>query len=91
MAADVAQPSVVGRNGDEGAGAHRLRPAGRRRPRAFGSLCGRNGFAWIRTWFARIGVGRIPEETEPPADLSSLRLPALEAGGAVAQESPQLP
>jgi membrane glycosyltransferase len=44
----------------------------------------------IGTWFARIGIGRIPEETEPPAGLSSLRLPALEGGGAVAQESPQI-
>ena len=42
-------------------------------------------------WFARIGIGRIPEETEPPADLLSLRLPALEGGGAVAQRSPRFP
>jgi membrane glycosyltransferase len=28
--------------------------------------------------FARIGIGRLPEETAPPAALSELRLPAIE-------------
>jgi membrane glycosyltransferase len=30
--------------------------------------------------FTQWGVGRIPEETEPPAALAALRLPAMEAG-----------
>jgi membrane glycosyltransferase len=29
--------------------------------------------------FARIGVGRLPEETAPPAALRALNLPAIEA------------
>jgi membrane glycosyltransferase len=33
----------------------------------------------IGTLFARIGIGRIPEENEPPAVLLPLRLPAIEA------------
>jgi hypothetical protein len=27
--------------------------------------------------FTRWGIGRIPEETEPPASLAALRLPAI--------------
>jgi hypothetical protein len=29
--------------------------------------------------FARLGIGRIPEETEPPPALQSLNLPLVEA------------
>jgi membrane glycosyltransferase len=36
--------------------------------------------------FARIGVGRIPEEIEPPTALLLLRLPAIEASAPVAGE-----
>jgi membrane glycosyltransferase len=32
----------------------------------------------IGAWFTRLGVGRIPEEIDPPAVLLSLHLPALE-------------
>jgi membrane glycosyltransferase len=32
--------------------------------------------------FERLGIGRIPEETEPPAALAPLRLPAIDACGA---------
>jgi membrane glycosyltransferase len=37
--------------------------------------------AWPRVGrlFARIGVGRLPEETSPPPALRSLGLPAIEA------------
>ena len=34
---------------------------------------------WLGRLFARIGVGRLPEETDPPAALAALSLPALEA------------
>jgi membrane glycosyltransferase len=34
----------------------------------------------LGTVFARIGIGRIPEEVEVPAALEPLRLPAIEAG-----------
>jgi membrane glycosyltransferase len=36
--------------------------------------------AWpaVGRTFARIGVGRLPEETEPPAPLRALGLPAIE-------------
>jgi membrane glycosyltransferase len=33
----------------------------------------------IGAWLARLGVGRIPEETEPPVALLSLHLPVVEA------------
>jgi membrane glycosyltransferase len=39
--------------------------------------------------FARIGIGRIPEESEPPAALLSLHLPAIEVNAPVAQKQPQ--
>ena len=35
--------------------------------------------------FARIGVGRIPEENEPPAALLPLHLPAIEVNAPVAR------
>lgn len=38
--------------------------------------------------FARIGVGRIPEEIAPPAVLLPLRLPAIEASAPVARKRP---
>jgi hypothetical protein len=38
---------------------------------------------------ARIGVGRIPEEIEPPTVLLPLRLPAIEASAPAAREQPQ--
>jgi membrane glycosyltransferase len=38
--------------------------------------------------FARIGVGRIPEEIAPPAALLPLRLPAIEASAPVARKRP---
>jgi membrane glycosyltransferase len=34
---------------------------------------------FIGTLFARIGIGRIPEENETPAELLPLKLPAVEA------------
>jgi membrane glycosyltransferase len=39
--------------------------------------------------FARIGIGRIPEENEPPAALLPLHLPAIEVNAPVAQKQPQ--
>jgi membrane glycosyltransferase len=43
---------------------------------------------FIGTLFARIGIGRIPEENEPPAALLPLRLPAIEATAPVAPLDP---
>ena len=37
---------------------------------------------WLGNFAARIGVGRLPEETEPPAALMVLGLPAIEAAAA---------
>ncbi len=42
----------------------------------------------IGTLFARIGIGRIPEETEPPAALLPLHLPAIESSGPVKRMQP---
>ncbi len=42
----------------------------------------------VGTLLARIGVGRIPEETEPPTVLLPLRLPAIEASAPVARKRP---
>jgi membrane glycosyltransferase len=36
--------------------------------------------------FARIGIGRIPEENERPAALAPLSLPAIEASSRVARK-----
>jgi membrane glycosyltransferase len=43
----------------------------------------------IGTLFARIGIGRIPEENEPPAALLPLNLPAIEASAPTARMQPQ--
>jgi membrane glycosyltransferase len=40
------------------------------------------------TLFARIGIGRIPEENERPAALVPLSLPAMEAGSGMARKKP---
>jgi membrane glycosyltransferase len=42
----------------------------------------------VGTLLARIGVGRIPEEIEPPTVLLPLRLPAIEASAPVARKRP---
>jgi membrane glycosyltransferase len=39
----------------------------------------------VGVWFLRLGIGRIPEETDPPPALVELDLPGLDAG------SPQIP
>jgi membrane glycosyltransferase len=41
---------------------------------------------WVGTLLARIGVGRIPEEIEPPIMLLPLRLPAIAASAPVDAE-----
>ena len=38
--------------------------------------------------FARIGIGRLPEETAPPAELDALALPAIAAAAPVPQPQP---
>jgi membrane glycosyltransferase len=38
-----------------------------------------SSWPWLGAAFARLGIGRIPEETDPPATLVELDLPALEA------------
>jgi len=43
----------------------------------------------VGTLFARIGIGRIPEENDPPAALLPLNLPAVEASAALAAMEPQ--
>ena len=43
----------------------------------------------IGTWLARIGIGRIPEENEPPLVLRPLKLPAIEAATAELPIQPQ--
>jgi membrane glycosyltransferase len=42
----------------------------------------------VGTFLARIGIGRIPEEIEPPTALLPLRLPAIEASAPVARKHP---
>jgi membrane glycosyltransferase len=42
----------------------------------------------VGTLLMRIGLGRIPEEIEPPAVLLPLHLPAIEAGAPAAQTQP---
>jgi membrane glycosyltransferase len=42
---------------------------------------------WLGRLFARIGVGRLPEETDPPAALAALSLPALEAAASAKRPS----
>jgi len=37
---------------------------------------------WLGNFAARFGIGRLPEETEPPAALMVLGLPAIEAAAA---------
>jgi membrane glycosyltransferase len=43
--------------------------------------------AWpsLGTWCARVGVGRLPEETAAPAALHALALPALETSAPLPQ------
>jgi membrane glycosyltransferase len=38
--------------------------------------------------FARLGIGRLPEETEPPPSLQSLALPAVAAAASLARPQP---
>jgi membrane glycosyltransferase len=43
----------------------------------------------VGAWLARIGIGRIPEENEPPLVLRPLKLPAIEAATAELPGQPQ--
>ena len=44
----------------------------------------------IGTWFARTGVGRIPEENVPPPTLLALQLPAIEVGASAGRTGSQI-
>jgi len=46
-----------------------------------------SAWPWLGNFAARIGIGRLPEETERPAALMVLALPAIEAAAPSRQPS----
>jgi hypothetical protein len=42
---------------------------------------------WVGNLFVRAGVGRLPEETAPPAVLRALALPAIQMSAPLPQPS----
>ena len=46
------------------------------------------GFGNVGRALVRVGLGRLPEETAPPAELRALALPALELSSPSLQHAP---
>ncbi len=62
----------------DAAGGYSLCAVSRRRPGAGDPVCRDDRLAWLGSFAARIGIGRLPEETARPAALLALELPAIE-------------